>query len=50
MKELYKQTEEKMQKAIVSLETEFASIRAGRATSAVLDSARKEGFPSMEPK
>lgn len=37
MKELYKQTEEKMQKAIASLETEFASIRAGRATSAVLD-------------
>jgi len=37
MKELYKQTEEKMQKAITSLETEFASIRAGRATSTVLD-------------
>ncbi|MCL2023701.1 MAG: ribosome recycling factor [Oscillospiraceae bacterium] len=37
MQELYARTQEKMKKTIGVLEREFASIRAGRATAAVLD-------------
>ena len=37
MKELMNLTEEKMSKSVKALEREFASIRAGRATPAVLD-------------
>lgn len=37
MKETLRQAEEKMQKSVKSLQNNFASIRAGRATPAVLD-------------
>lgn len=37
MKELLKKTEEKMEKSLISLSKDFASVRAGRATPAVLD-------------
>lgn len=37
MKQTLKQAEEKMQKSVGSLQNNFASIRAGRATPAVLD-------------
>ncbi len=37
MDELYLKTEEKMNKTIASMESEFATIRAGRANAAVLD-------------
>ena len=37
MKELIKNTEEKMQKSIDALEREYKSIRAGRANASVLD-------------
>lgn len=37
MQELFKKTEEKMNKTIEALEREYKSIRAGRATAAVLE-------------
>ncbi len=37
MKEVLKRTEEKMDKAITSLQREYAAVRAGRANPAVLD-------------
>ncbi|MDE7121682.1 MAG: ribosome recycling factor, partial [Oscillospiraceae bacterium] len=37
MKETLRQAETKMQKSVDSLQNNFASIRAGRATPAVLD-------------
>jgi len=37
MDELYNKSKEKMQKAIIAMENEFKSIRAGRANAAVLD-------------
>ncbi len=37
MDELYTKSQEKMQKTILAMENEFKSIRAGRASAAVLD-------------
>lgn len=37
MKEVFNQTEQKMEKCIKSLENEFSTIRAGRANPAILD-------------
>ena len=37
MKEVYAYTKEKMSKTIAALERDYASIRAGRASAAVLD-------------
>ena len=37
MQELFKRTEEKMNKTVEALEREYKSIRAGRATAAVLE-------------
>lgn len=48
MKEQIKNTKEKMQKTIVSLEREFTSIRAGRANPNILDKVSAEywGVPT----
>ena len=43
----YTAYEEKMKKAIAALETEFASIRAGRANASVLDRISVEYYGSM---
>ena len=43
----YTAYEEKMKKTIAALETEFASIRAGRANASVLDRISVEYYGSM---
>lgn len=49
MKEQLKHTEEKMQKTIERLKGDFASIRAGRATPAVLDKVMVDYYGAPTP-
>ncbi len=49
MNTLIKSTEEKMDKTIQHLETEFSEIRAGRANPAVLDKIRVDYFDTPTP-
>ena len=49
MKETLKQAEEKMQKSVDSLQNNFASIRAGRATPAVLDKITADYWGTPTP-
>lgn len=49
MKERIKKTEEKMQKTVARMDSEFASIRAGRANPAVLDRVSVEYYGSEMP-
>ena len=49
MKELFKTTEDKMQKTVQSLSTEYAAIRAGRANPAVLDKIRVDYYGVETP-
>ncbi|MGI5958089.1 MAG: ribosome recycling factor [Massiliimalia sp.] len=49
MKELLNKSETKMQKCIAALETEYASIRAGRANPAVLDKIMVDYYGSPTP-
>ncbi|MBO5797590.1 MAG: ribosome recycling factor [Clostridia bacterium] len=49
MKELFRVTEEKMQKALQGLENEYAAIRAGRANPAVLDKVRVDYYGVETP-
>ena len=49
IKENYKDTEERMQKALVALQHEFMGIRTGRASTALLDGIRVEYYGSMVP-
>ena len=49
MKEQIKNTKEKMQKTIASLEREFTSIRAGRANPAVLDKVKVDYYGAPTP-
>lgn len=44
MKELFRVTEEKMQKSLQGLMNEYAAIRAGRANPAVLDKVRVDYY------
>ncbi len=44
MKELFRVTEEKMQKSVQGLMNEYAAIRAGRANPAVLDKVRVDYY------
>ncbi|WP_163857843.1 ribosome recycling factor [Paenibacillus elgii] len=44
-----KSAEERMEKAIVALKKELASLRAGRATPALLDRVQVEYYGSMTP-
>ena len=49
IKELYADTEEKMKKALESLRKELASIRAGKATTSLLDGIRVDYYDTMTP-
>ncbi len=49
MKERIKKTEEKMNKTLSRMESEFASIRAGRANPAVLDKVLVEYYGTETP-
>lgn len=49
MKELFRVTEEKMQKVVQSLQNEYAAIRAGRANPAVLDKVRVDYYGVETP-
>ena len=49
MKELFRVTEEKMQKSVQGLVNEYAAIRAGRANPAVLDKVRVDYYGVETP-
>ena len=49
MKTVYSFADEKMTKTISALKTEFASIRAGRASAAVLDKIRVDYYGTPTP-
>ncbi len=49
MKELLKQTEEKMQRRMEHLESEYSAIRAGRANPAVLDKITVDYYGAPTP-
>ena len=48
LNQIYTETEEKMKKAVEAVQKELASIRTGRATTALLDGIRVESrsYPS----
>jgi len=46
---IYKDTKDKMEKAVVSLKQEFSRLRTGRATPALLDGIRVEYYGSLTP-
>src|SRR5580704_3677592 len=47
--DVYKHTEEKMQKAVEATRVEFSSIRTGRASPALLDRLHVEAYGSSVP-
>lgn len=49
VKEIYQREEEKMKKSLEAVSHEFASIRTGKATTALLDAIRVEYYGSMVP-
>ncbi len=49
MKEQYKLIEEKMEKSVASLKSEFDKVRAGRANPAVLDGIRVDYYGTPTP-
>lgn len=49
MKEVYAYTKEKMSKTIAALERDYASIRAGRASAAVLDKIAVDYYGTPTP-
>lgn len=49
MKEVYAYTKEKMSKTIAALERDYASIRAGRASAAVLDKVAVDYYGTPTP-
>ena len=49
MKEVYAYTKEKMSKTIAALERDYASIRAGRASAAVLDKIAVDYYGTLTP-
>lgn len=49
MHEATKDAEEKMKKALVSLDKEFARLRTGRATTALLDGVRVDYYGTLTP-
>ena len=49
IKELLQQTEERMNKSIEAFKHEFASIRTGRASVALLDKAMVDYYGSPTP-
>ncbi len=49
MKEQLKKAEEKMQKSVSVLESELASVRAGRANPSILDKVQVDYYGTMTP-
>jgi ribosome recycling factor len=49
VKEIYQREEEKMKKSLEAVSHEFASVRTGKATTALLDAIRVEYYGSMVP-
>ena len=49
MDAIYKDTKEKMEKAVSNLKQEFSRLRTGRATPALLDGVRVEYYGSLTP-
>ena len=49
MKEIFKKTESKMKKTIDALNSEYASIRVGRANPAVLDKIMVDYYETPTP-
>ncbi|NOZ64372.1 MAG: ribosome recycling factor [Caldiserica bacterium] len=49
IKEILKKTEEKMQKCVSNLKHEFAAIRTGRATPALLDTVKVNYYGTLTP-
>lgn len=49
IKDILKQTEDKMKKAVEAVRQEFVKIRTGRATTALLDGVRVEYYGSTVP-
>ena len=49
LNQIYTETEEKMKKAVEAVQKELASIRTGRATTALLDGIRVEYYGSAVP-
>ena len=49
MDSIYKDTKEKMEKAVSNLKQEFSRLRTGRATPALLDGVRVEYYGSLTP-
>src|SRR4030066_1434460 len=49
LNQIYTETEEKMKKAVEAVQKELASIRTGRATTALLDGIRVEYYGNMVP-
>jgi len=49
LKALYRQTEDEMKEALISLEKEFATIRTGRATPTLLDTVQVEAYGGKVP-
>lgn len=46
---MYKETETKMEKSIVALETDYAAVRAGRANPAILDRVMVDYYGTPTP-
>ncbi len=49
LNKIYSETEEKMKKAVEAVQKELASIRTGKATTALLDGIRVEYYGNMVP-
>jgi ribosome recycling factor len=49
VKEIYQREEEKMKKSLEAVSHEFASVRTGKATTALLDLVRVEAYGSEVP-
>ncbi len=49
LKKIYTETEERMKKAIEAIRKEFASIRTGKATTALLDGIKVDYYGTLTP-
>lgn len=49
LQDIFKQTQEKMHKAVESVEHEFSTLRTGRASVALVDSVQVEAYGSRMP-
>lgn len=49
LQDIFKQTQEKMQKAVEAVEHEFSTLRTGRASTALVDSVSVEAYGARMP-